>query len=240
MKKILILGTILMLVSLSLVSSVNSISIKKDNNTEETKLYKLDPPTVWHELDPPEPDGENGWYISPVTISFFADDDVGVDKIKYRIESPWMTYFGPITINIDGEHTFEYYAVDLVGHKSEHKVVTVKCDTTRPFIENFTKNIISLNEIKFTLKCYDATTGIDYVEFYVDGEFYSGQIVKKRFPNEIIFNWTGVGEHKVKAIAYDVAGLSTESEELSTSRSRSMGIVLNRFPLLTRLFNFRI
>ena len=247
MKKLLVISLIIMFISLSLVSSVGSISIKKD--TEKPMLFAQDPPTVWAELDPPEPDGLNGWYVSPVTVSLFADDDYGVKRIVYRSEGPWVLYTEPFIVSLGGYQYVDFKAQDNVGTWSEIGDRYWKKDGDTPTIEKFSKNITSLHEIKFTLKCYDSESYIDYVELYVDGEFYSGQTAKHWRHTEFIFNWTGVGEHKVKAIVYDKAGNFVETEELSTAKSRSMNIILNQFtknifekwdfPILTRLLNFQ-
>ena len=55
------------------------------------------PPVTTHSLDPPEPDGWNGWYVSDVNVTLTAtDDESGVKEIKYCVNR------GPIR-TIDGD-----------------------------------------------------------------------------------------------------------------------------------------
>ena len=57
-----------------------------------------------------EGDQINGWYITPVTVTCTADDQVsGINAIFYRLEKDdifdeeWFEYDGPIVIDEDGE-----------------------------------------------------------------------------------------------------------------------------------------
>jgi len=92
------------------------------------------PPEAWHSLSPASPDGENGWYISPVKVTLSATDDgSGVDYIKYKIDyGSWQTYHDPFTVSDDGQHTVYYYAVDKAGNKGSQKTCSFKIDRTKP------------------------------------------------------------------------------------------------------------
>ena len=224
MKKIIILVVILMLVSISFISTANSIAInreKKDTNN----IHKLDGPIVWAELDPPEPDGENGWYVSPVIVYLFAEDDqTGVDSILYVIDGDgYSRYFRPFMVGCDGLHAVKFMAYDKVGNPSEVKEVYFKIDETTPYTE-ITKKVTGISEIKFTAKCIDLTSKMDYVELYVDGELYRTLLEPTRKDGRNYyyyeFDWEGLGEHKFKVIAYDNAGNSRESNELSINKCR--------------------
>ena len=53
------------------------------------------PPITTHTLDPPEPDGLNGWYVSNVNVTLTATDDMsGVNVTYYRINGGewWYTF----------------------------------------------------------------------------------------------------------------------------------------------------
>ena len=88
-------------------------------------------------LDPTDPTGENGWYVDPVSVTFHAhdppSDSSGLYCIKYRVitedgddDPEWETHFidtyctdydFTVTLDDDGFHTVEFYAIDgfLVG-----------------------------------------------------------------------------------------------------------------------------
>ena len=76
------------------------------------------PPVTTCILNPLEPDGENGWYVSKITVTLNAtDDDSGVNITRYRIDcSAWQIYLQPFTMTLDGQHIIHYYSVDNAGN----------------------------------------------------------------------------------------------------------------------------
>lgn len=101
-------------------------------------LLDTKPPSASCTLSPALPDGENGWYVSPVKVTLSASDPTpgsGVKKIHYRIdggswqESPPLVTF---TISSDGKHKVEYYAEDNAGNRGETKSCEFKIDRTKP------------------------------------------------------------------------------------------------------------
>ena len=83
-------------------------------------------------INPAEPNGNFEWYITPVNVTFHAEDDIQLAYIYYKVttkgqEDPNWTqvdirnehtakYDLTITINKDGVHTASFYAVDHVGN----------------------------------------------------------------------------------------------------------------------------
>jgi hypothetical protein len=144
-------------------------------------------------LNPPVPDGCNDWYTSPVTITLTASDNRAEDLVVsyYSIDGgTYKTYTGPLTISLDGEHTVSYYSVDAVGNEEEAQTVSFKIDATAPtatinapqsgYIYLFGRELfanplggtIIIGGITFQASASDATSGIDYVRFVVDGMTY--------------------------------------------------------------------
>ena len=95
-----------------------------------------DPPETAAALTPAAPDGDDGWYRSPVEVVLSATDaGSGVDSTEYRVDGgDWSAYDGPFTIADDGEHAVEYRSTDADGNVEEAKSVSVKVDRTAPDI----------------------------------------------------------------------------------------------------------
>jgi PKD repeat protein len=90
----------------------------------EWTLADSTPPVTTAALSPAEPDGTNGKYKSPVTITLTAqDDDSGVMKTEYRIDGgAWQTYAAaPFVVSAVGAHEVEYRSVDQAGNMEAAK-----------------------------------------------------------------------------------------------------------------------
>jgi len=148
--------------------------------------------------------GDNSWYISPVSVLLTATDtESGVDHILYKIDSGgWLEYSLPFEISDDGIHEVSYYAVDKSGNEEPVKTSNVSIDQTPPTITLF-KQQVNFLEIIFTAQVSDETSGIDRVEFYLDGLLQS---TATQPPYQ--WTWTGLGNFTVTATAYDLAGNS--------------------------------
>jgi parallel beta-helix repeat protein len=208
-----------------------------DNTAPETTAY----------LDPATPDGENNWYVSNVRITLVTENmsrflnPVTISKIAgggytmYKIDDgDWQEYFVPFTVTEDGEHTVEFYSVDLTGNEEPIKEVDFKIDKTVPTIELTAENTGGDNWL-LTATVDDETSGVARVEFYLDGELLG---VVTEAPYEWL--WTGTGQHTAQAIVYDNAGNLAESEEVESygqshpqSQSNSiMTQILQRYTML--------
>ena len=85
-------------------------------------------------LDPAAPDGENGWYVSPVSVALDAvDEGSGVAGTEYRLDGgAWTAYSEPFTVGADGEHLVEFRSTDSAGNVEEAGSVPVRVDRTAP------------------------------------------------------------------------------------------------------------
>ncbi len=167
------------------------------------------PPTTTHTLAGTL--GNDDWYISNVTITLVATDDVsGVDTIFIKIDGgSWTAYVAPVVVSVDGEHTVNYYAVDKAGNEETEKTVNFKKDKTPPVFDEYT--FTALNALKNKWLCVanvtDATSGIVKVDFYVDDAFVGSDTTA---PYE--FEYNGKPKTSSQAIAYDAAGHSAMSD----------------------------
>jgi parallel beta-helix repeat protein len=90
--------------------------------------------------------GDNGWYVSDVTVTLTATDEGGtglcggstggqVDYTEYSFdESSWIIYTGPFLISDEGSITLYYRSIDTAGNVEETKEQIIKIDKTPPVI----------------------------------------------------------------------------------------------------------
>ena len=134
----------------------------------------------------------HGWYSSPVTFAATATDDVsGVAATYYKIDGgSTLTYTGPITISVNGEHYVEYWSVDNVGNEEiHHTTPTFKIDTgaapsvaiTAPTdglylfgnkLLSLSGRIIIIGGFTVEATASDAGSGVYRVQFELDGTIF--------------------------------------------------------------------
>ncbi|MFL6557226.1 MAG: OmpL47-type beta-barrel domain-containing protein, partial [Bacillus sp. (in: firmicutes)] len=135
---------------LHLEGNSSGISLKDTDTTPAKTAFVLDqgiaqdaikiwdnvPPVTAAQISPSSPDGQNNWYVHPVTVTLSATDDrSGVDSTVYSINGgAWQTYNGPVTINNDGSYTIAYYSTDKEGNAEEAKNLSFQIDQTAPAI----------------------------------------------------------------------------------------------------------
>ncbi|PSL03705.1 glucose/arabinose dehydrogenase [Haloactinopolyspora alba] len=75
--------------------------------------HETDPElTVDASVEPAEPDGSNGWYNSPVTLSMESNDPAAELQWRTRTdESRWRTWTEPVTFDADGVYDIDYRAM---------------------------------------------------------------------------------------------------------------------------------
>jgi hypothetical protein len=170
-------------------------------------------------LDPEYPDGLNNWYVSPVEVTVDAWEvcavQSGISHIVYIVDGVMDTIAGAhgvFVIDGDGVHHGEIYAVDNVGNEGTHHTFEVAIDTGDPTVELvFNKyEDAGVNYVEFTALAGDATSGMDRVEFTIDGVLE--HTVPGTGPYVFTVDWSGYdGSTQVCAKAYDDAGNSAEA-----------------------------
>lgn len=155
--------------------------------------------------------GYDGWYTTHVYVVLTAiDNESGVDQTFYKIDSgPWAAYSVPVEISIDGGHMVSYYSVDVTGNTETIKAANLSIDHTPPGL-SLTKQTLNLFEILFIAEASDVMSGMDKVEFSLDGQM---QYTDTQSPYE--WTWNGLGDHTVTVTAYDLAG-NEISQAMST------------------------
>ncbi|WP_344066013.1 OmpL47-type beta-barrel domain-containing protein [Microbacterium pumilum] len=156
------------------------------------------PPVVNGTTTPGTPNGANGWFTSPVTLTLTATDtQSGIEAITYRAGSgAFTTYSGPIAVPV-GTTVYTFRAADGKGNVSGFKTITVKRDEDAPAATS-TAAAVNTTSSKVTLAATDAVSGVASITYRVD----SGSWKTYTAP----FTITGAGVHTVEYSATDTAG----------------------------------
>ena len=194
-KKGIVVAVILLFIIVSVIPSTGN----------RVSFDDITPPVTTCTLNPPEPNGNNSWYVSDVEVTLNATDDIsGVNVTQFRFNGGNIkTYTEPFNVTTDGEHTVQYWSVDNAGNIEDVKSAEFKIDQTKPCIDLTWENPENIYVI-FTATCSDATSGMDRVEFYVDDIC---QFTDYAPPYEWSIEWsTALEDCEFYAYAYDIAG----------------------------------
>ncbi|WP_372790789.1 RCC1 domain-containing protein, partial [Paraconexibacter sp.] len=92
------------------------------------------PPSTTMTLDPPAPDGPEGWYTAAPSFTLASTDPgSGVKDRFYKLDGgATQTYTGPVTLP-EGTHTVSYWSTDQAGNvETARDSVPIKVDSTGP------------------------------------------------------------------------------------------------------------
>jgi len=186
-------------------------------------------PNSGHTLDPLAPNGENGYYVSDVTVTVNAMDPSigceepgsGVKEIRYNVDGEAGVIPGALgyfDITTDGNDIeVEYWAIDNVGNTESKNSFTIDMDQTVPEIDVIMWEAEKdglLAPWMITFNCYadDETAGMDRVEMYINEGFYEN--VEGPGPEyKFEIQWSPVFKRcNFKFIHYDKAGLFSCNE----------------------------
>jgi hypothetical protein len=179
-------------------------------------------------LDPEYPDGLNNWYVSAVTVTVDAwetcEVQSGIDHIVYILDGVMDTIagdHGQFVIDGDGVHHGEIYAVDMVGNEGTHHTFEVAIDEGDPTCDliysKYTED--DTQKVEFTVLAGDATSGMNRVEFLIDGVLED--TVDGPGPYVFDIDFSGYdGSTQFCAQAYDNAGNDAEDCESGIAFSK--------------------
>jgi len=202
LKKSLVCGIIALLVGISIVPIAES---SFPNGPKERYCY----PRLEGNI------GNHGWYISPVNVRFVYDPDV-VETIFYKINTgQWIQYTGPFRINHDGYYRLEWYFIDFSGEQHKPNATSIKIDMTPPMVTWYKQVVIIENRIVYTACPTDNMSGIDCVEFYLNG------VLQKNIaaPGPYVWVLHPIPRHGWVGIrTYDVAGNNMDGPYVSSQQ----------------------
>jgi hypothetical protein len=172
---------------------------------------------------------DSGWYNTAVTITVTATDSgSGVKEIIYKLDGVETVVPGDtvtIEVSTNGDHTFEYWAVDNVGNvETTHGMLSFRIDRgvaptvsitePTPGLYLFGKKILSASKIiiigGFTVEATasDADSGVYAVEFFLDGESIGSDVQGPDYTAYCGIKNSGAAT--IKAVAEDFAQNTAE------------------------------
>jgi len=164
---------------------------------------------------PANPDGQNNWYISDITVTLSCSDGNGVvsgcAQTKYTLDgTTWNTYTAPFKIAADGSNiAVQYYTVDNAGNtETTQTSAAVKLDRIAPVFSNEvnpgTKTYVQNANYAFSMDWADVTSGISTVTFTFDGTDYAPSVSGSTYTQTM--SDLPAGTYKYKWVANDSAG----------------------------------
>jgi hypothetical protein len=150
--------------------------------------------------------GQNGWFVGALSVNLTGLDDLsGITALMYRLDgTSWSEYSGDILIETEGQHTLEYFAIDLAGNNGTIESTILKLDGTAPVSAWHLTGILGQDGWYVSTVSVNATgqdgngSGIALFEYRLDGgswENYSEAIPVQ-----------SEGVHSMECRAIDVAG----------------------------------
>jgi parallel beta-helix repeat protein len=209
------------------------------------------PPVTTHEFDGIS--GDNGWFVSNVTVTLNAIDISGVNVTMYKLDDgAWTTYIGSFDVTEEADHTLVYYSVDNLGNREGDKSVALKIDRTMPTID-FAVEKTGLSEWLLTATVSDETSGVARVEFYLNDGYlgavttapYEWVVTSKGTAQAIVYDNAGNNANDTKPVSFDLdlnSQSATNNQVVSGSQSQSSpvgGQSQSICSTLQRLFNLR-
>jgi hypothetical protein len=149
--------------------------------------------------DPAVPNGANGWFTVPVTVTLSADD-----PIEYALDGgEWTAYSSPLLLQ-DGAHRLETRTTEELAARAVSAVAVstlIPIDTTAP---EMTVSGITGGVAQETVawSATDVTSGVGSVSATIDGAPVAGSSVDARR--------LAVGAHTLRVEAVDNAGLAAD------------------------------
>jgi|GEM_PF-1198488 len=222
-----------------LSGSTNPTSITMTGNKTVIAYFIVKPPDTFPPITTHSFSGtlgDNGWFISDILITLHAVDNIsGVNHTYYRFDSgAWSEYTGPRPYTTEGITELWYYSMDKDGNIESLKgPFEIKIDQVPPSM-NLTKVQLDLFNVKFTAQASDETSGVNRVEFSIDGQV---QFSDTESPYE--WTWTGIGDYTVVATVFDGAG-NSQSQSMSTPVGQTYGIPSHQVFFLQQVVGMRL
>jgi hypothetical protein len=124
---------------------------------------------------PPGPDGDGGWFISPVTVTLTAEDPDFAGALtlySWGIDPPSTIYAGSFLAPL-GRETLYYYSLDPFNNRDAVQRQPFRVDTVivppemrTPLAGEEVEPLTVSGSTEVSAEAFDATSGVSLVAFY--------------------------------------------------------------------------
>ncbi|WP_326609672.1 DUF1080 domain-containing protein [Streptomyces scopuliridis] len=173
---------------------------------------------------------EAGNYLTMATVTVTASDTgSGVNTIEYALgaDGAWQPYTAPVMVHQTGTHKVRYRATDKAGNAAAEKSVDFTVveapakDTTAPVTGavvtgDKNSNGAFITSAKATVTATDAESGVDKVEYSLDGGPYLA------YTTPVIVDQ--VGYHVLAYRATDKAGNTAQAKQVTFTIAQGGGV----------------
>jgi uncharacterized lipoprotein YddW (UPF0748 family) len=164
----------------------------------------------------------NGWYVSDVTITLSATDDLtGVQASEISLDggANWQPYTTSVTVTADGVHSIQYRSTDIVGNVETARTLRVAIDRAAPTVVITGAGVYTIDQT-VTINC----TATDTVSGVVYNPCESPLVQAPAYE-------LGLGIHDMTAEATDAAGnMGTETATYTVVSSYdSLAVLTDHF-----------
>ncbi|WP_409340357.1 OmpL47-type beta-barrel domain-containing protein [Paenibacillus sp. MBLB4367] len=220
-----------------------STDLSGNAETAQALTLRLDrtAPATTAALSPEQPDGLNGWYVTPTTLTLTASDVTsGVTDTVYSLDggASWQSYSSPIRFAQDGSYTINYRSTDRAGNEEAAHTINIRLDTTPPVITAekpvADQSYADSEELVPQFGLLDGPSGVDRAQMKVrldDQEVIGeGPIALYALP---------LGMHTITATVSDAAGNSRSFTVTFRTRAdaNSVKALIERFRAMSWIDN---
>ncbi|MWV42519.1 DNRLRE domain-containing protein [Paenibacillus sp. HJL G12] len=164
------------------------------------------PPVTTATISSAQPDGQNNWYVHPVTLTLNATDDMGVAETAYSLDrgDKWQSYTEPVTFSEDGEYEISYQSKDDAGNVEPAQTIQFHLDTKAPLITVVDPASGSYNADQEILPQFTITDDLSGVDHAKTTLLLDGQPVQQGVTIQLYT--LPLGSHSLEITGYDLAG----------------------------------
>ncbi|MEM4294015.1 MAG: hypothetical protein QXJ27_07625, partial [Thermoplasmata archaeon] len=176
---------------------------------EAWTFFDFTGPTLWASVEGTL--GNNGWYLSPVTVALYASDATAT-TIYYSLDSGnWTHYTTPFIVADDGVHTLACHAVDAAGNSNFSLNLVIRIDRTPPVTQHTpVLEWYNISHVTINFTANDGASGVKFTKVRIDdGEWLTLNTGSGTSPLTVFGN----GLHRVQYYSIDVAGNQEEEQE---------------------------
>lgn len=211
----------------------------KVSNTEaqQTATIKIDSTVPTAQSSVSAPAGGNGYYKGAAQVTLTAADNLsGVANKFYRVDGgATQTYGSPFSVSGDGNHSVDFWSVDLAGNTSNVGTTSVNIDTTAPLSQASKSGTAGTNgwylgTVQVSLSAADTLSGVQTTFYKID----TGTTKTYTVP----FSVTGNGPHTVTFWSVDKATNTEATRSLAVNIDpNAPSVTINASPANTNKSN---